>query len=219
MRDLNRLEMSLALLAMYVWLWIDAVVRAYRWASEVPQDLRDFAATVRENERGLRRGAADLDWQRTLHALAAPIRERRIIEESGEHAVTLVEHGENGEPTLVALPALAVQAYTGVTDIAPLYREPVPVVTATGTVVDTIPTPVEHIRKHRVYDHAPEQRRPRKVATKAKQALLSPVGAPEVRAAEERVRRQLDRVVAEAMRALGLSADEAQDILGLWSFS
>lgn len=245
MRSLNRMEMSLALLAMYVWLWIDLVVRLYRWLAGLPEDLRDFAATVRENDRGLRRGAADIDWQETLHRMAAPVRVRRIIEESGEGIVPKVETEVLAEwrpesdiiEMYTKAPAWAIEAYgprpslagpTGVADIAPLvafdgvYPDgPVVVVTEAGEVVDTTPKPVAHKRRHRSFivdgPHPVAAKRPRRVQGGVKRALLAS-GAPEVLRVERAVRARLDGVVDEVLRKL-VGDEEAREILGLWSYA
>lgn len=200
MRDVNRLERAIALLALYVWRWLEA--------------MQDFANTVRENERGLRRGAADEDWQHTLRVMAAPIRKRRLIEESGEHllAVTVAEWRPGGEYLSVVeqhAPAWGVEA-----GLLPAPSLAVPVITETGAVVEVIPTPAEHIRNHRVFDMPPAhpvQPRPRRVSQTAKRRAMSTEAA--VRAAERRVRKQLDKVVMEAMQALGLSLEEAREVM------
>lgn len=185
MRDVTRLERAIILLALYVWQWLDA--------------LQDYAQVVNENRRGLRRGAASEDWQNILHTMAAPVRERRLLEESGEGALpkyeeqtqTLVEWRDQGETMVMAAPLAVV------------------VVTEAGTVVETIPTPIEHLRKHRVFE---AKARPRPVRAEVKRLALARVA--EVRAVEQRVRTQLDIVVQEAMRAAGLSLDEARAIIG-----
>jgi hypothetical protein len=219
---MSRLEVAITLLALYVWQWLDA--------------LQDFAATVNENRRGLRRGAADVNWQHTLSVLAAPIRERRLIEESGDNVVPVckeetlaVWQDPKGSDTITMLPEMYVEAVnaqpmppvpslavTGVADIAPL----VPVVRETGVTTETMPRPAPHKRNHRAFTPhpVPVQPKARRVAQSAKRALLAPVGAPEVLAVESRVRSQLQKVAEEAMRALGLTAEEAKEILGLNTF-
>lgn len=179
MRDVNRLERAIILLALYVWQWLEA--------------LQDYAQVVSENKRGLTRGAADRDWQRTLHQLAEPVKVARLKRETGEQPlVVLATWEEQGGNTIV---------------MAPPARPLLAVVTETGLVVDTIPTPAEHIRKHRSYD-VPKRARA-SAATKRKALAVS-----EVRAAERRVRKQLDTVVMEAMRGLGLTLAEARAIMG-----
>lgn len=179
MRDVNRLERAIILLALYVWQWLEA--------------MQDYAQVVSENKRGLGRGAADRDWQRTLHQLAEPVKAARLKRETGEQPlVVLATWEEQGGNTIV---------------MAPPARPLLAVVTETGLVVDTIPTPAEHIRKHRSYD-VPKRARA-SAATKRKALAVS-----EVRAAERRVRKQLDTVVMEAMRGLGLTLAEARAIMG-----
>lgn len=196
MRDVNRLERAIILLALYVWQWLEA--------------LQDYAQTIEENRRGLRRGAADLDWQHTLRIMAAPVRKRRLIEESGEHPLpkyeeTLVEWRDQGETMVMAAPLTV--AFDG----AQMEPWPMVVVTNTGTVVETIPMPVENLRKHRAFEPV-KATRPRRVRTEAKRAALA--GLSEVRQVEQRVRTQLEIVVQEAMRAAGLSLEEARTIIG-----
>lgn len=183
MRDVNRLERAIILLALYVWQWLEA--------------LQDYAQVVSENKRGLGRGAADRDWQRTLHQLAEPVKVARLKRER-----------ETGEQPLVVLAEWEPQGGNTIV-MAPPARPLLAVVTETGLVVDTIPTPVEHIRKHRVFD-APKPKRARATAATKRKALA----VSEVRAAESRVRKQLDTVVMEAMRGLGLTLAEARAIMG-----
>lgn len=90
----------------------------------------------------------------------------------------------------------------------------VPVVTGDGVVTIAMPmTEEHHLRNHRTFEQ-PKVKRPR-VRAKAKRALLAVSGAPEVLALENLVRGQLDVVVMEAMRALGLTAQEARRILNV----
>jgi hypothetical protein len=67
MRDVNRLQRALILLALFVW----QMVEAMREIAYVPA------------------GVDDPDWQHVLHDLAEPIREHRLlvqaVEDSGEH--------------------------------------------------------------------------------------------------------------------------------------
>jgi hypothetical protein len=218
MRSLNRFEQALALLAMYVWWWIQLWQR-------LEGALLDYFSTIQENERGLRRGAADIDWQHTLSALAAPIRAQRLAGNTEE--LTVAEWREAStsdrlemvevtvvEPIPAPTPPPSLAA-TGVEDIAPLVA-----VTQQGVVVDTMPTPAPHKRNHRTFPerHPVRAKRPR-LSAKVKRALVEPVGAPEILAAERRMRAQLDSVVANAMRALGLSDEEAQAINSLWSYA
>jgi hypothetical protein len=168
------LQRALILLALYVWLWIDT--------------LSDFYSTVWENRRGLLRGAADEDWQHTLHDLAEPIREHRLLlealENSGEHA---------------ALPPAPVLA--------------VPVVMADGTTMVTVAaTPTPRKRNHRAVkatlmkSGAPEvlavERRVRKqLDTVVREAMLAlGLSAEEVRAVlgVKQFERTLDNVMGLA---------------------
>jgi hypothetical protein len=173
MRDVNRLQRALILLALYVWLWIDS--------------LADFYSTVWENRRGLTKGAADEGWQHTLHDLAEPIREHRLLlealENSGEHAV------------LPPAPVLAV-----------------PVVMSDGTTTVTVAAPAPRKRNHRAVkatlmkSGAPEvlavERRVRKqLDTVVREAMLAlGLSAEEVRAVlgVKQFERTLDNVMGLA---------------------
>jgi hypothetical protein len=180
MRDVNRLERAIVLLALYTWQLVDAV--------------RDYVATVRENERGLRRGAADEDWQHTLQALAAPIRRQRLA----TCEQTLVEWRPDSDTLLMveaAMPALPEPS---------LAVDELPVVLGTGEVTQS------HIRNHRVA-HPVAAKSPRRVSQAAKRKALTVTA---VRTAERRMRKQLDAVVLEAMKALGLTLEEARAIMG-----
>jgi hypothetical protein len=177
MRDVNRLERAIIVLALYTWQLVDAV--------------RDYAATVRENERGLRRGAADEDWQHTLRVMAAPIRKARLA--TGEQ--TLVEWRPDSD-TLVMVEAAMPAPSLAVGEI--------PVVLANGEATQT------HIRNHRVA-HPVAAKSPRRVTQAVKRRAIAVTA---VRTAERRMRKQLDAVVMEAMQALGLSIEEARAIMG-----
>lgn len=196
MRSMTRIEVAVTLLALYVWRWLEA--------------LQDFAAAVNESRRSQRRGASDPEWQRMLRRMAAPVREARLKTPTGE-LPRMGLYKALGETAPTQPLPLAVQAgATGIADIAPLYVAPVPVVTEEGTVVDVEPKSGK--RNHRRLVPAGPVKPRRRVRTDAKRAVMA--GVAEVRAAEARVRQQLDRVVLEAMQAAGLTLQEARDIIG-----
>jgi len=194
-RDVNKFQRSLILLALYVWQWLDLV--------------QDRIETSREMTRSERRGAADPDWQHALAVMAAPVRSARIKAETGEHRLMLA--------TDFAYPDMATvlvewDKEQDVMRMAPTVAPPLPlaVVTSSGAVVDTIPTP--HIREHRTFDKAPAPRPRVRRAVKAQ--AIATYRVAELRAAERRVRQQLNKVVLEAMQAAGLTLQEARDIIG-----
>lgn len=194
MRDVNKFQRSLILLALYVWQWLELV--------------QDRIETSREMTRSERRGAADPDWQHALAVMAAPVRSARIKAETGEQAVIAEWRDQSDTIAMVAAkhaPGWAIEAEWRAAPALPLA-----VVTSSGAVVDTIPTP--HIREHRTFDKAPTPRPRVRRAVKA-QALAN-CRVAELRAAERRVRQQLNKVVLEAMQAAGLTLQEARDIIG-----
>jgi hypothetical protein len=163
MRDVNFLQRCV----IYVALWLYQLAEDIRESRFVPE------------------GADDPYWQRTMEIMAAPIRQRRLIEESGEHPVVVTGEVVGIPP----LPALAA-----------------PVVTHTGSVTAVVPMPsLAELEGNTV--HLPRMDRPN-IRNHRKPDRMK-VSIPEATV----VASNLDKVVDDVLAALGLTPKEAEDIL------